>query len=523
MSHAASALGITLALALALRARRLEDGWMFALSGLALGYVACTRTVSAIAPAIVIAQICFKNRRFMRSLGAVTIGAVPGIFLLLAANRAATGSWLYPAQRAYYAIADGPPGCFRYGFGVNVGCVYEHGEFVTAHLTNGYGVVEALGTTFRRLRYHITDAFNFEILFFVILALSVRVMKNSRAARSAGALVVLHVLAYAPFYFDGNYPGGGARLLSDILPIEHALAALAIAHAWPSFAFSRRALAMLAVMLFGFAIHESFDEVLLANRDGGRPAYEPDLAREASVDHGLFFLDSDAAFNLAAEPEATASHGVMALRLRNDDHDRFVFDSLGHPTTHVYRFGKDKSAIDAFIPPPPQSGNWRFEAESDFPPIAQAGGWTIPAWVTGSGASQDRALELTPATSTMIPSPEEMKAASAIAEIELPLPPREPSNFGVTSVGEHLNDWRVEPQVVLMGTGGSATLTLYLFKTNVGEPESAFPDSPPAAQWTWTDEMPKIPAPEDWAPRAKNVGHVQRLEAKKLVDARFDL
>ncbi|MEO8876127.1 MAG: hypothetical protein ABI461_11110, partial [Polyangiaceae bacterium] len=31
MSHAASALGITLALALALRARRLEDGWMFAL------------------------------------------------------------------------------------------------------------------------------------------------------------------------------------------------------------------------------------------------------------------------------------------------------------------------------------------------------------------------------------------------------------------------------------------------------------------------------------------------------------
>ncbi|MEO8875061.1 MAG: hypothetical protein ABI461_05695, partial [Polyangiaceae bacterium] len=82
---------------------------------------------------------------------------------------------------------------------------------------------------------------------------------------------------------------------------------------------------------------------------------------------------------------------------------------------------------------------------------------------------------------------------------------------------------RVEPQVVLMGTGGSATLTLYLFKTNIGEPVSAFPDSPPAAQWTWTDEMPKVPAPNGWDPPAKTLGHVQRLEAKKLVDARFDL
>ena len=518
MSHAASALGITLSLAFALRARRTDDGWMFALSGLALGYVVCTRTVSAFAPAIVIAQICFKNRRFMSSMGSLAFGALPGILLLLTANRAATGFWLYPAQRAYYAVADGPPGCFKYGFGSGVGCVWEHGDFVTAHLASGYGIVEALGTTARRLRYHITDAFNFELLFFVVLALSVRVMRGSRAARSAGALVVLHLLAYAPFYFDGNYPGGGARLLSDILPVEHALAAIAIAHAWPSVAFPRRALAMLAVMCLGFAVHESFDEQLLANRDGGRPAYEPDLVREANVDHGLFFLDSDAAFNLAAEPEVTASHGVMALRLRNDDHDRLVFDSLGHPTSHVYRFGTEKSSVYAFTPPPPQGGNWRFEAESDFPPIAQSNGWTIPAWVTGSGASQDRVLELTPASA----SAEDLKTASAIAEIELPLPPREPSNFGITTIGEHLTDWRVEPQVVLMGTGGAGTLTLYLFKANVGEPASAFPDSPAAATWTWTDESPKNIAPNAGQAPTKNPGHVQRLESKKLIDPRFD-
>jgi hypothetical protein len=480
---------------------------MFALSGVALGYVAATRTVSSFAPAIVVAQIASKNRGFVKSVGWILFGVAPGIFLLLAANRSASGYWFYPAQRAYYAVADGPPGCFKYGFGANVGCTYEHGDFVAAHLTNGYGFVEALGTTIRRLRYHIQDAFNFELLFFVVAILSVRVMRASRAARSAGALVLLHMIFYVPFYFDGNYPGGGARLFADILPVEHAIAALAIAHAWPSIAFPRRALAMLSIMFLGFAVHESFDEILLANRDGGRPAYEPDLAREATVDHGLFFLDSDAAFNLADEPEATPSHGVMALRLRNDDHDRAVFDTFGHPTTHVYRFGKDKSSVESFTPPPPQGGNWRFEAEADFPPIAQANGWTFPQWVNGSGASQERVLELTP------------EHSDAVTEIELPLPPHEPSDFVGTAKGEHLNDWRVEPTVLLTGNGASGTLTVYLFKAGNGEPTIAFPDTPAAATWTWSDEAPKNQAPNAPKPTPK----VSRLEAKKLVDDRFDL
>jgi len=32
------------------------------------------------------------------------------------------------------------------------------------------------------------------------------------------------MLAYVPFYFDGSYPGGGARLFADVLPLEHVLA-----------------------------------------------------------------------------------------------------------------------------------------------------------------------------------------------------------------------------------------------------------------------------------------------------------
>ncbi len=46
-------------------------------------------------------------------------------------------------------------------------------------------------------------------------------------ARTLGALVLTHVLGYAFFYFDGNYPGGGARLFVDVMPLEHVLLGVA--------------------------------------------------------------------------------------------------------------------------------------------------------------------------------------------------------------------------------------------------------------------------------------------------------
>src|SRR5438093_275103 len=79
---------------------------------------------------------------------------------------------------------------------------------------DGYGLVAALGTTLRRLRMHLTDVANLEPLALLVL------VPKTKNARLAQALVVGHVLAYAPFYFDGNYPGGGARFYADILPIE---------------------------------------------------------------------------------------------------------------------------------------------------------------------------------------------------------------------------------------------------------------------------------------------------------------
>jgi hypothetical protein len=56
---------------------------------------------------------------------------------LAIAERAVTGSWLGAAQSAYYATSDGPPGCFRWGFGRGTGCLFEHGEFEAGALFAG--------------------------------------------------------------------------------------------------------------------------------------------------------------------------------------------------------------------------------------------------------------------------------------------------------------------------------------------------------------------------------------------------
>jgi hypothetical protein len=329
---------------------------------------------------------------------------------------------------------------------------------------------------------------NFEPLILVLLFPIFRAVRLSRACKSAAAVIVLHILAYAPFYFDGNYPGGGARLFAELLPIEHALIAFAIAHALPTVAFPRRVLWTLAFACLGFAVHTSYEHEALAKRDGGRPMYEPDLAREAGVVDGLLFFDTDHGFNLAYDPAVTASHGVLAARLRNDDHDRLLYDSLGHPPSHVYRFEKADadvpplSHVDLFAPHAPGNDSWQFEAEADWPPIAQGGGWAEPAWAAGTGASQDRVLMVTPSPAS----------GEAWTEIELPVP--------------RADTFSVQPRILLRGGGGAGTLTLYLLKANASAPTSApNPDRVEVATWQWNGEADKA------AP-----AHAVDLEAREI-------
>lgn len=408
MSHGATALGIALALDAALRRRA-------GVCGLILGAVVATRPVSALPIAIVSLALLLRQPRpeASRALKKLAVGALPGVLVLLLAQHSVTGAWLTSSQRMYYASSDGPPGCW--GLGKQAGCLFEHGEFVSARLASGFGLAAAAGTTLRRLRMHLLDVANLEplaLLVLVPLAKARGLARRSPAVVASFATIGLHVLAYAPFYFDGNYPGGGARLFADVLPIEHALLALAVARLVSAARFVRAALALVALTLAGFAVHAAFEHGKLADRDGGRPMFEPDLLAKANVTSGLVFIDTDHGFALGHDPSARVKDGVVVARLRNDDRDRLLYDRLDHPPTYLYKFemppllpgappapgaAAPSQAAPVVVPwaPPALGDTLRFEAEAEWPAFEQSGGFAVPVF-TAPCASGSRALLLTP-------------------------------------------------------------------------------------------------------------------------------
>lgn len=447
MSHGATALFVALALDASLRARR-HGAFVAALF---VGAAFATRPVSAVpitlVSAFVLAQSLArssqsgprKSIRAWRLFAFGLLGLLPGVALLLASQKAVTGSWFASTQRMYYALSDGPPDCFRWGIGRGIGCLYEHGEFVAARLPHGYGLAAMAGTTLRRLCLHLADVANFEPLFalvFVPLILPKPTTAITRPERAAFALIVLHVIAYAPFYFDGNYPGGGARFFADVLPVEHALLAWGIALLVRRFLSDARALphlpllplasfVVLGVALAGFGVHRSFDHLSLARRDGGRPMFEPDVLTHAKITTGLVFVDTDHGFSLGHDPTAHAKDGVLVARLRHDDRDRLLFEREGRPPTYLYRFllptpspnatpgAEPDTATASVVPwtPPPFDRVLHFEAEAEWPVLASSGGFAVPAYVD-TCASGSRALVLTPIA---LDTP-------ATAALEIPLP-----------------------------------------------------------------------------------------------------
>jgi hypothetical protein len=327
----------------------------------------------------------------------------------------------------YYAISDGPPGCFRWGFGKNTGCVVEHGAFVADRLARGYGPIEALLVTLRRLRMHLLDVANLEPLaLFVLLPLR---KPRSGPVLAALAVVLLQILAYAPFYFDGSYPGGGARFFADVLPIEHAIVVVALASVGAGAGeragargFARALAAFVALALAGFAFHASFEHGKLRDRDGGRPMFEPDVLQSAHATAGLVFVDTDHGFGLGHDPSARVRDRVLVARLRNDDRDRLLYDRLDHPPTWVYHFDTPpagdrggppplaSASVVPWAPLPIQNETYRFEAEAEWPALAESGGFAAPAGA--DCASNKRVLVVAPTPPT----------GTAEATIEIPVP-----------------------------------------------------------------------------------------------------
>lgn len=386
MSHGLAALLLATLVAAALRRGRAAG----AVAGLAAGWLVATRPVSGVVGVVLAVAILRSDRR---ALAVFAASLAPGLALLGLQQHASTGSWLGSSQLHYYALSDGPPGCFRYGFGANIGCRYEHGDFVQAHLLHGYGAVAALGTTGRRLLNHLVDAGNIELAAPLLVYGAVAGRKIGKL-RFATAAVVGIMVAYVPFYFDGDYPGGGARFFADALPMEHVLMAWALVRlGWARFAAP--------ALLLGFALRASYDHRALQRREGGLPMFQPALLARSGVTRGLVFVDTDHGFNLGHVPGDTdALHGVVVARASHDAHDVLLRDRLGRPPTYRYVYDAfGPVATPAVIPyplPRDASGPLVFEAEAEWPALAVQAGSVYPGLSGASCVSRGRGLGFHP-------------------------------------------------------------------------------------------------------------------------------
>lgn len=382
MSHGLCALLLS---AGALFALRHKPGHAL-LSGLCFGWLVATRPVSGLVGLLLALCLLKRSARPLLWFG---LGLLPGIALLLAYQHAATGSYWSSTQLAYYALADGPPGCFRYGFGQGIGCSFEHGDYVRARLPHGYGLLEAASVSVRRLAVHSIDIANAAPLSALCFVGAWQARSDARVRAIFGACLGL-MLAYVPFYFDGSYPGGGARLFADVLPLEHVLLALGLVHLrWQTVA--------LPLSLLGFAIHGSFAHRALAEREGGRPMYESSTLAKAGIDHGLVFVDTDHAFNLGHDPgQFDAQHHLVVARYEHDAHDFELWVRLARPSSYRYSYAASGVAAghSTLVPYIPTALPWRFEAEAEWPPLGVQGGWLEPDFFPC--ASGGRGLRFTP-------------------------------------------------------------------------------------------------------------------------------
>ncbi|MEZ4220291.1 MAG: hypothetical protein R3B13_05120 [Polyangiaceae bacterium] len=381
MSHGASALWLCLGLFGAVR-----GGRHYWLTGLCLGAALATRPVSGLVLGAVTLLLAVRARAGAGGLR-VALGSLPGIALLLAHQHATTGGFLRSSQGFYYSLADGPAGCFRFGFGRGVGCTFEHGDFVQAHLQDGFGVLQALGTTGRRLLWHALDVGNVELIAYLAVLTAVYFRRDARVRLLALTVAGLFV-AYGPFYFDGSYPGGGARMFADVLPLEHVLVA---------FGALRLGVArfVLPTMLVGFALRASHGHDALAAREGGRPMFEPETLRAAGLHDGLVFVDTDHGYALGADPRASdPTRTAVVARHRGDRSDWLTWEALGRPRSYRYVYdllGRQPPRLDPYEPEPLA----HFGVGSFWPLRGVSAGYAYPAPATGCG-TLNRGLRISP-------------------------------------------------------------------------------------------------------------------------------
>jgi hypothetical protein len=437
LPYGAAAAAVAASLAFALRAARTRDFRLFGVAGALVGLLVATLPQAALASSAILVWLALRVPGPARALAWAVLSALPGTWLLLAANHAATGRTFASPAGLYFASVD------------------------SGAATNATSVFLLL---LQRLRGHLSDVDNFEPLALLALV-PVLVKPRTRAASMVAMVAAVYVVTCAPLEAlraERGLPGAGrligAPTLVGVVAVEHALMAVGLWRLFPR-SLGPAVAGTVALALAGFAVHASYDHMKLAISGYGRPRFEPDIAREANLAHGLLFFEDDEGYEIASDPGVVASHGVLAARLRGDDHDRLLYDSLGHPLAHRYSLSPMGASVVPWTPSAAASDMWKFEAEADWPPASLSGGHAQVLDSPNPCASDGRVLLLTPAA-----------GREATVTLELPVP------RGATPPERRV--WNVIPRVLQRGGAGTGALSLV-----------AELHGPPLADWTWSDTV----------------------------------
>ncbi|HSC86686.1 MAG TPA: hypothetical protein VLC09_05420 [Polyangiaceae bacterium] len=405
MSHGWSALLSTTLLWLTLRAARAPPhAWReAALAGLCAAWLVATRPLTGLVVAFAAAATWLLTARTRRttSLLPFALATLPPLLLLVLHQQATTGSLFGSPQLRYYELSDGPPGCF--GLGLGTGCHFEHGPTV-AQQGGGLGVPWMLRNTARRLHSHSLDLANFELLALLVPFFWWRT-RQALPTRLFAITSLGLIAAYALFYFDGSYPGGGARFFIELLPLEHVTLAAGL-WAWGG----SRPRQAVAVSLLGFACHGGYShEHLRSHMEGpGR--------LDLPSGTGVLFVESDHAFLAHFDPRALDHDGTdgpawLIARRTDPLRDAALLAarsrSAKEPTERhpgpVDSYTRDRRpphALHRYSPPSlvEQLGGspWIIEAESEWPLRAPHHLWGHPSYPPGSCVSRGRGLLLHP-------------------------------------------------------------------------------------------------------------------------------
>jgi hypothetical protein len=319
------------------------------------------------------------------------------------------------------------------------------------------------------LRAHLADVASFEPLPIVVIFAIVGKYRAKGACWAAG-VVASHAGVCAIAGLTGVSMGAGAAGLAAVLPVDHALVAIALARLFPR-SIGRAAIAALGFAAVGFALHGARGHEALAASGAGRPRFEPDILRERGVTAGILLFDDDVGYEIASDPAATPSHALVAARFRGDDYDRVLYDAMGHPALHRYdATPKGGPTLTPWTPPGEGAEAWRFEAESEWPPASVVGGEADDLATPGScasgalGGTGGKVLQLTPHRSVG-------GDLEAQATLEIPSP-------RLAGAIER-RTWQIAPRLFENGTGGEGTIDVWSsFGATVGAP---------LAHWTWVD------------------------------------